>query len=491
MQTFKSISFTDRNGSKSKVVPISFTEREQSLFEITKKLSSQEIRNIIGYTDYSDLVKAAEEDKRSVSQLVKYLLEKAIINKNDVIAASDVTFKNSKHIPFNRWYPYIEGYSPDFVKSLIRKYVSNKCTIYEPFAGTGTTLFASDEMGFSTYYSEINPLLQLLIQTKIKVLREPNEKWTCIGNNLVQLRTKLFKFDCPPNSTLHTNYLNVFKKSIYFPEQNYEHILRSKTFIESLPDSIEKDILTIAIVACLIPSSFLKKQGDLRFKTKKELQKGISNFSELLYQKLEDICEDLTLSEYETIKHEHYFVQANAKRIGEASCNKIGCILTSPPYLNGTNYIRNTKLELWFLGHLTSEKDLRNLRDEILTSGINDVKVANFLNIDIESKSQLLSETMARLKETAYDVRIPQMAECYFAEMFQIFSGLKLKLDKEAPLLIDIGDSVFNGVHIHTDDILIEILEYIGYQLIEKVKLRERRSRGGEIVSQVLIVMKN
>ena len=117
--------------------------------------------------------------------------------------------------------------------------------------------------------------------------------------------------------------------------------------------------------------------------------------------------------------------------------------------------------------------------------------MSNFIDVDIESKSVLLSKTIISLKETAYDVRIPQMAKCYFSEMYQVFSGLRPKLENNAHLLIDIGDSVFNGVHIRTDDILIEILESIGYKFVDKIKLRERRSRGGQIVTQVLIVMIN
>ena len=57
--------------------------------------------------------------------------------------------------------------------------------------------------------------------------------------------------------------------------------------------------------------------------------------------------------------------------------------------LNGTNYIRNTKLELWFLGKLKSENDLRVLRDEILTSGINDVKLTRQIDNSIIEKSEI------------------------------------------------------------------------------------------------------
>ncbi len=491
MQKFKSISFTDKRNNKSKVVPIAFTEKEQNLYTLVNKLSSQEIRNIIGYSDYSELCVAAEQDKRNVSQFIKFLLDKALQKNDGIIAASDVTFKSSKTIPFNRWYPYIEGYSPDFVKTIINKYIPNKCIIYEPFAGTGTTIFASGSMGYRTYYSEINPLLQFLIKTKLNVLKTTNDERDIVCHNLITLMDEFLGFNHIINNELEENYKRVFKSSIYFPDENYNEILKVKTFIDSKAESLTRDIFTIAILACLIPSSFLKKQGDLRFKTKKELEKGIPKFSDILNDKINEIYNDLKFELVNNVAYNHTLIHSNAKCIGQVSCEKIGCVLTSPPYLNGTNYIRNTKLELWFLGYLRSEKDLRTFRDEILTSGINDVKVSNFIDVDIESKSMLLSKTITSLKETAYDVRIPQMAKCYFSEMYQIFNGVHPKLENNAHLLIDIGDSVFNGVHIRTDDILIEILESIGYKFVEKIKLRERRSRGGQIVTQVLIVMIN
>ena len=89
MQTFKSISFLDKRSQKSKIVPISFTEREQDLYTSMNKLSSQEIRSIIGYSDYSDLCIAAERDKRNVSQFIKFLLDRAIKDSNGIIAASE------------------------------------------------------------------------------------------------------------------------------------------------------------------------------------------------------------------------------------------------------------------------------------------------------------------------------------------------------------------------------------------------------------------
>ena len=82
------------------------------------------------------------------------------------------------------------------------------------------------------------------------------------------------------------------------------------------------------------------------------------------------------------------------------------------------------------------------------------------------------------------------MCEHYFLEMYLVFCGLKKHLSKNAKVLIDIGDSIFAGVHIRTDIILVEILGSLGYDLISKKLLRARRSRNKKLLSQILLEFK-
>ncbi|MBD5505626.1 MAG: hypothetical protein HDR09_18270 [Lachnospiraceae bacterium] len=487
MQNFKTVSFSDTKAGKSKVVSIGFTEKEESLFLHIAKLSSQEIRRIIAIDSYEALCKSAEADKRPVSQFIKNELTKAF-ESGVPFATSDVTFRSSKTIPFQRWYPYAEGYSPDFVTSIISKYISGDGLVYEPFAGTGTTIFASDSMGFSTVYSEVNPVLQFLISTKLAVLKLSPSARSVVSDEIIELSRNLLKFECAEDITIRENFVKVFKRSNYFNPESFSQILSTKTFLRTLNDGVVKDLITVAVISSLIPSSFLKKQGDLRFKTKKELEKGVPLFANVLKLNINTIVEDLNNSQFLSISGSHVFISPNAKNISDVDLDRpISYVITSPPYLNGTNYIRNTKLELWFMEQLTSEKDLRHFRDEILTSGINDVKMSSLSEIDIESHSPLLKETMGDLTKSAYDIRIPQMAKAYFEEMYCFFKDLTCKLANEAHIFIDLGDSAFNNVHIKTDLILIELLSSMGYELIFNEKLRERRSRGGMILSQVLI----
>ncbi|MBK8154689.1 MAG: hypothetical protein IPK61_17690 [Saprospiraceae bacterium] len=496
-QFYKAIYFSDypSDDTKDKSVTLAFSEPEVPYYSKVKDMSTQEIKELIGIKTYKQLSLYADKQERSINQAVKRLIKQNLSEVDQVngMSKKDVTFVKSKETPFQRWYPYIEGYSTDFVKSLIENFDIKDTLIYEPFAGTGTTLFASDQVNLSTVYSEVNPLLQYLIQTKLTVLKAEELQRKKLSNDLTDISKSIIKnidkFE--EDKALREAYKLIFANSKYFSEETLSQILKLRSYIDivKLENELLADTLTIAVLSCLLPVSYLKKVGDVRFKTQKEIEKELKSFSEILPQKIADIAEDVLNFDY-SLKHKHELILSNAKNISRVNELKIGAIITSPPYLNGTNYFRNTKVELWFLRYLQYENDLRFFRDQVLTSGINDVKKEYaFVNeLDISEKSKILKSTLKKLNENNYDSRIPIMAKCYFEEMYQVFNDCKTHLENNAKLLIDIGDSIFCGIHIKTDEILIEILTGLGFKLIDNKILRKRRSKNKEILTQSLLV---
>lgn len=493
-QKFKTVYFSDHpaSDSKEKKITIAFKEPELPYYSKIKNLSNQEIRELIGTESYTQLSLFAEEEERSINQVVKRFI-KQNLKQNNKFNSKDITFAGSKTVPFQRWYPYIEGYSPEFVKSLIQHYNLNNCYyIYDPFAGTGTTFFAADQLGIKTIYSEINPLLQFLIQTKISVLKLLKKERKEISKRLLNLSEELFvNIDLfERDRYLETSYKILFKESNYFQSYNFDKLLKIRSFIDNvkLENEILANLLTVSILAIIIPVSNLKKAGDVRFKTKRELEKNQVNFQNALKNKILGISSDLLQMGY-SINNYPIFITANSKNIALANNLSIDGVITSPPYLNGTNYFRNTKLELWFLRYIEYENDLRHLRDATLTSGINDVKKNGNENIkNILLKSNILNKTFEALRENAYDNRIPKMALSYFKEIDSVFNNIAIHLRKNSKVIIDIGDSIFANVHIPTDIILIDILKKQGFQLAYHEILRKRRSRNKDILSQSLLV---
>ena len=497
-QYYKAVYFKDHpsDSSTGKSITLAFSEPEVPYYSKIKEMSTQEIKELIGIRSYKQLKLFSEEEERSINQTVKRLIKQNLgkVDKIKGVTENNVTFVNSKFIPFQRWYPYIEGYSPGFIKSLITEYDIINKTIYDPFVGTGTTLFAADFFGLPSVYSEVNPLLQFLVQTKLDILQLPQVKRNKLAKNLLDIsKTILERLDgFQEDEGLKRAYVMLFKESKYFPENTFNDVLKLRSFIDmvKLEDALLADVLSIAAFSCLLPVSYLKKMGDVRFRTQKEIEKnGINIFEDVLPKKLIDMAEDIQ-NENIKLNTKPEFIISNAKSIGRVKNLKIDAIITSPPYLNGTNYFRNTKLELWFLRYLQFKNDLRFFRNDALTSGINDVrkKDAKSNGFDIGSKSKILKSTLIDLSKNAYDSRIPLMATSYFQEMYQVFNDVQKHLTDNAQILMDIGDSIFCGVHIKTDEILIEILQGLGYELKDNKTLRKRRSKNKQILTQSLLI---
>jgi len=495
-QNFKSIYFKDSKSDTEKIVTLAFNEAEFPLYEKINPLSTHEIKELLKTDSFDSIQQNALKDKRSLNQYIKLKLESKI-DKVKCINPKEATFQNSKHVPFQRWYPYIEGYSINFVDYLIGKYASNAKAIYDPFAGTGTTLFASENNGAKPYYSEVNPLLTYLINTKISLINLDLKARKDIVQKLRNFSANIYSItNVHPDVQLDVKFKKVFGKSQYFEGDNYQLILKAKTYLRKLSneDELLSDTIALAVLTVLIPTSLLKKSGDLRFKTKKELKNDNRDFLNHLRQKLIEMTHDIE-SVKNQINIQAELVAENAKNVYKLNEISFDAVITSPPYLNGTNYFRNTKLELWFLEYLNTANDLREFRNKVLTSGINDVKLVkqdnNTNNIDIFSKSHELRNVYKTLVDKAYDKRIPEMVKDYFIEMHQIFFGISKHLEYRSNILIDIGDSNFAGVHVKTDVILLEVLESLGYESITVEILRQRRSRNGAILKQVLLHLQN
>lgn len=57
------------------------------------------------------------------------------------------TYRGGAADPLHDWYPYLEGYSPDFVNNTLRTFAPAATRVLDPFAGTGTTPLTAASSG--------------------------------------------------------------------------------------------------------------------------------------------------------------------------------------------------------------------------------------------------------------------------------------------------------------------------------------------------------
>lgn len=498
MQASKTIYFSDypSAGHSKSGLTVPFSKDDDRLYQFVKPLSSHAVRRLIGYDQYTDIQEAAESADAQIASYVRELLRSKVTLDN--AEASDFfrlqsTFTGGRGSPLHEWYPYLEGYSPDFVSNVIETFAPDARDILDPFCGSGTTALVSAMRGGVGYYAEVNPSCQYVIETKALALTLSLKERVRISRKLHSTADDIDRIIAKQvvDADLKAAFSFAFGDRPFFKAKAFERILKARTYADKMErdDPVYARFFTVAVLRCLVPCSLLVRRGDLRFRTEKELRKGIPDFFDELSYSLDLIASDLV--DAEAAPGRTHFVTDDARTIQKTLPTKVDAVVTSPPYLNGTNYFRNTKIELWFLRMLSSKAELRKFRDAAITSGINDVtkgKLAAARQTEKRFTSELLAKTLSELEEAAYDMRIPAMVENYFYDMHDVLAALPKVLNEGGVIAIDLGDSIYSGVHVPTQDILTEMLEDSGFKLDETVVLRERQSRDGARLCQTLQV---
>lgn len=500
MQLYKSIYFPDfpAKESNAKNLKVAFGKGDEILWKSVDGLSSEDIRARLG-SSYLGLRAEAETVGLSLNALCVQRLREALIPDNDAqlplsllgddgfsVDPIQVTFRGGIKEPLQGWYPYLEGYSPEFVKVALARYAPTAKHILDPFGGTGTTPLTSVRLGLAASYCELNPLLQILIDAKVEALTlsaEQRQIMACTLHDVsVHLQSLIGRHRA--DQALVRSYKATFGSSKFFDDETFDLCLRARTWLDVFSESnpVTGKLACVALTSALIPSSNLIRRGDVRFRKGDSEWAAKSSFLLEAAQGLRRIAADILSLEQVTSRPR--LVVDDAKLLSEADSIQADAVLTSPPYLNGTNYYRNTKVELWFIRSVRDASHLADFRRRTVTAGINDVTVRP----GYEHTNSTIQTLVRDLEQSCYDRRIPQMASHYFEDMRKVLIGLRNQSKASAPLLMDIGDSTYGGIHVDTPAILAEMMEEEGWRNIKEVTLRRRVSRSGLKLRQVLLV---
>lgn len=386
------------------------------------------------------------------------------------------TFALNKKESIHRWYSYLEGYSSCLIDDLIMEIgPQNIRAVYDPFCGTGTTALVASSHGIKSYYCETNPFMQQVIEAKINCVKRLRDSG--VGSKYLKeflLRIENYNYQLHFGEETWGGFEKFFDQDILFQLKDL------KREVDTITDDDTRTIALVLLASVTVRASKMIRQGDLRFAKDSEKTDAdreiINNYIEKIQIAVADIDSNICPTHAETVR-----LNDDARNIDIE--NQIDCVITSPPYLNGTNYIRNTKLELKLSGCVNTEHDLPLFHSKGIIAGINNVskRNANIKALDI------VEPYLQELEPVAYDKRIPIMVAGYFSDMNRVIEKLAHAMKDDGYFIMDIGDSQFAGVHIPTHSILVQICERHGFELYDEEILRERRSKNGMVLSQRLL----
>jgi len=335
-------------------------------------------------------------------------------------------------------YKYPAKFIPQVIAYVLKKYAKPSMKIFDPFAGYGTVGVVSKVYGYDYELWDLNPIIKIIHDTA--VMRKPEVNFLELIKE-IKISQKEF---IPKWSNL--NY--------WFPEDFLPILSRTWGFAHSLTDET-KYVLLIPLLNVTKYFSYGDEKVHKLYKSKfsrKKIEELLKkNWKSQFYNMLEkEICKLLKKAwEYNRLnpRQVEYRIKSGIDTLETKLENNVNILITSPPYLQAQEYIRSTKLELFWLGY--EESYIKELsKKEIPYRSVNTIKIH--------------SEKYYEFRENIRENHLKTLYDRYFHAILNTFSILGENVTDY--MCIFVGPAKIRTTSIPIDDIIIEHLKESGWK---------------------------
>jgi len=278
------------------------------------------------------------------------------------------------------------------------------------------------------------------------------------------------------------NISTLFANENAFGKKILPKILFLKSIISEINNKPIRNLFSLSLYSILVEISNYRRGPDLALKHKKLITSPVF---EKFFEKSSYTIDDLKNIDKSNFLKPKVFT-GDSRYLKKIEDETINLVMTSPPYLNGTNYFRNTKLELWLSGMLSTSDQLHEFREKAVTAGICDVFKSKKCKTDIP----IVQDIVESMEKIAYDSRIPAMISIYFKDISVCLQNLYRVMKKNGKCHWVVGDSAFSKILVPTDPITVSIAEKIGFTHEKTEIVRKRKSRSGFLLHEAVITLK-
>jgi hypothetical protein len=335
-------------------------------------------------------------------------------------------------------YKYPAKFIPQVIAYVLKRYAKPGMKIFDPFAGYGTVGIVSRVYGYDYELWDLNPIISIIHDTAVMKNSKAN-----LQELMKEIKNSREEF-IPKWSNL--NY--------WFPDEFIPILSRSWGFAHSLTDET-KYILLIPLINVTRYFSYadekvhkLYKSNYSRNKINELLKKDWkSQFYDMLQKEIYKLLKKVW--EYNCLnpKQVNYKIKAGIDTLSAKLEGDVNILITSPPYLQAQEYIRSTKLELFWLGY--EESYIKELsKKEIPYRTVPEIKIH--------------SEKYYEFREKIKEKHLKTLYDRYFHSILGIFSNLGERVTDY--MCIFVGPAKIRTLPIPIDDIIIEHLKEFGWE---------------------------
>lgn len=365
----------------------------------------------------------------------------------DSLKKVPILFRNTiPEIPFTTYgtfsiYKYPAKFIPQVIAYVLKKYARPGMRVFDPFAGYGTAGLVARVYGYDYELWDLNPIIEVIHKTA--TLKKSSIKLQNLIELLEAIKNSQKEF-IPKWSNL--NY--------WFPEEFLSILSKTWGYVHSLPEDTRYFFL-IPLLNTTRYFSWSDETVHKLYKSKysrKKLENLLKGSWEVkFYRMLRDEVFKLfnKICEYEKLnpKSVNFKIKSGVDTLETQLDESANILITSPPYLQAQEYIRSTKLELFWLGY--NEDYIKNLsKKEIPYRDVNEIEI--------------YSKKYHEFKEKIKENHLRTLYERYFKAILNAFSTLGEKVENY--MCIFVGPAKIRATPIPIDDIVVEHLQKFGWK---------------------------
>ncbi len=381
-------------------------------------------------------------------------------------------FDKNKTAFVHQWYPFVEGYSKEFINSILDELTYSPNLALDPFAGSGTTPLELQNHNIKCISFEVSPFMHLLAKVKLEPGYKESELLDClitVGSVLNGDLRDIRSFIKMPLAKTFVKREGL--KKWIFHEETFDGILDIKYAISLIKSSVYRNLLRIALASILLEVSNVYRDGKSVKYRSKWLDKIVSRrdvHSKFLNKINNVILPDITqlepLSRESQNKDLCYFGDVRTG-LAKIANNSIDLVITSPPYLNSRDYTDIYIVELWMLDLIEDYDKMKELRGNTMRSHVQ-VKHGYVEMVDC-AEVRLVIAQLSEVSAKHWNNELLSMIKGYFKDMEILFKLLKQKMIPGKKVFFNVANSAYYGIEIKVDEIICSIAQSAGFSVNE------------------------
>lgn len=392
------------------------------------------------------------------------------------------TFTDNMKLPLHRWIRYSAGFSAEWVTSTIKQnYPNDVPTILDPFAGSGTTLIASEQAGVHAIGFESHPFVYRMASAKVIWNKVPADELLSAIESLIKsakaLEKKIDESTAAP--LLLKCYTPESLKSLFALKEAYLALPNKSSPLNSL--------LWLSITAILRSCSYVgTAQWQYVLPNKRKASTKLPYAA--LQAKAEDIASDIRFAKANKYSEDAEVILHDAREKSDIAPGSVDMVITSPPYPNNYDYADATRLEMTFWGEIENWGDLQGKVRQYIVRSCSQHAAAEKLVLEEILQQPELKSIASELRvvcEKLGEVRLEKggkktyhtMVAAYFSDLSKILIELRILCRDGARMCFVIGDSAPYGVYVPVDKWLGELAIAAGFKAYSFDKLRDRNTK--------------